>query len=158
MIGHIPLPNPIPSLLSNLRKILVVEDNLINQKVVCRILERLYGRCLFPVDNGEDAISQIFSEHQSISLIFMDSDMPYLNGLETTRLIRQYERENYLPKVPIVGMIFHATLGFRDSCLEAGMDDTLHKPLGRQNLVQMVEKHVLNKQESSSSPTGKQTA
>jgi osomolarity two-component system sensor histidine kinase NIK1 len=107
----------------------------------------------------------------------MDSDMPYLNGLETTRLIRQYERENCLPKVPIVGMIFHgefswlvlpllrccaytisATFGFRQSCLEAGMDDTLYKPLSRQNLVQMVEKHVLHKQESSSGLTGKQTA
>ncbi|KAH8832405.1 hypothetical protein DL96DRAFT_1581962 [Flagelloscypha sp. PMI_526] len=167
---HLPLSNPTPFVWGNSRRILVVDDNLINQKLVSSIVERHYGRRLLIANNGEEAISHLT----------MDSHMPYLNGLETTRLIRQYERENCLPKIPIVGMgrlppsgmssfvhpcllyccprVILATHEFYESWREAGINEMMTSPHRSRDIVGKVEKYALHKRKLDETPTGRTNA
>ncbi|MEB3311963.1 MAG: response regulator [Snowella sp.] len=108
----------IPSL-----RILLAEDNPINQKVTLQMLQ-VFGYQADVAKDGLEVLQQL--ESQPYDLILMDVQMPNLDGLETTRLIR----ERYLDPSPhIVAMTANAMLGDREACLEAGMDDYLSKPI-----------------------------
>ncbi len=117
-------------------RILIVEDNLTNQEVVKGFLGKR-GFQTFVVSNGRQAIEAL--EVSSYDLVLMDVQMPVLDGLETTRLIRQDPRWLTLP---IVGLTAHAMAGDRERCLEAGMDDYLSKPVSMAMLVEIVKKHL----------------
>ena len=114
-------------------KILVVEDNLVNQKVVTSLLlKRGYQVEVAP--DGEQALRQI--EKEQPSLVLMDVQMPVLDGLEATRRIR---RDIRFSALPIIAMTAHAMTGDRERCLRAGMNDYVAKPVHPDHLLAMVE-------------------
>ncbi len=92
------------------------------------------------MDNAADAICRW--ENESIDLIFMDLQMPKLNGLEATRIIRRMELENGRRRIPIIALTAWSRPEDRQLCMEAGMDDYLSKPIHKDELYAMVEKHL----------------
>ncbi len=111
-------------------RILVAEDNRTNQLVIRKILESC-GHTVALADNGEQALEQLGGGE--FDLVFMDVNMPVLNGIETTKLARFVELEK--PRVPIVALTADASEETRARCLEAGMDDCLTKPVERAHMV-----------------------
>ena len=118
-------------------RILLTEDNPINQRVAVRVLEKL-GHSVTVAGNGRVALEQLAS--QEFDLIFMDVQMPEMDGLETTGAIRHRE-QNTGRHIPIVGMTAHAMSGDRERCLAAGMDGYLSKPIHVSELRLQLEKH-----------------
>jgi signal transduction histidine kinase/HPt (histidine-containing phosphotransfer) domain-containing protein len=117
--------------------ILVTDDNVINQKVATRLLQQL-GYEPDVASNGMAAITAL--EKKPYDLIFMDVQMPGIDGLETTRRIRGAEQKNSRSPVRIVAMTANAMMGDRDKCLGAGMDDYLAKPVRPEALQAALEK------------------
>jgi two-component system, sensor histidine kinase and response regulator len=115
--------------------ILLAEDNLVNQKVACRILEKLG----FRVDVAADG-QAAFNAWQSgrYDLILMDCQMPVMDGYETTRKIR--EHESGAKHIPIIALTAHAMKGADNECRAAGMDEYLSKPIDREQLRQALDR------------------
>ena len=111
---------PLPPL-----RILLVEDNLINQKVASRMLEK-NGHAVVTVNNGKEALRAL--EGQEFDAILMDVQMPEMDGLEATAAIRAAEQDTGR-RLPIVALTAHALTGDRERCLAAGMDGYLAKPI-----------------------------
>jgi signal transduction histidine kinase/CheY-like chemotaxis protein len=115
--------------------IIVAEDNLINQKLIQRML-RSMGYEPTIVGTGLEVLSSL--EHVSCDLVFMDVQMPEMDGLETTQKIRQKYGTNTGPK--IVAMTAFALAGDKEKCLQAGMDDYLSKPFVSEQVASMIRK------------------
>lgn len=147
-------PAPTPALITrhtlaetkSAPRILVAEDNLINQKLTVRILEKL-GYQSDVVENGQEALTAL--DRGSYALVLMDCQMPVVDGFEATKLLRQREaavQENAasgspnICHIPIVALTANAMRGDRERCLAAGMDDYLTKPVRKEDL-----KGVLNR-------------
>ena len=111
-------------------KVLLAEDNAINQKVAIGILSKL-GHTILLASDGKQAL-EILAE-QSVDLILMDVQMPILDGFETTGIIREREKKNG-GHLPIIAMTAHAMKGDRERCLDAGMDSYLTKPVRTEDL------------------------
>jgi CheY-like chemotaxis protein len=111
--------------------ILLVEDNEANALVATTILEQ-FGYTFDVASNGEDAIAKVRSNNYGV--VLMDLQMPGMSGLEVTSLIRQYEADHAVPHVHILGMTAHALAGYREKCLQAGMDDYISKPFNPDEL------------------------
>ncbi|TAN71046.1 MAG: response regulator [Methylobacter sp.] len=112
------------------KRVLVVEDNKVNQKV---ILSQLAKFQLKPdlANNGQAALDLL--EHQAYDLVLMDCQMPVMDGYEATRTLREREMTGN-SHTPITALTAHASAGEREKCLSAGMDDYLSKPLSRADL------------------------
>lgn len=106
--------------------ILVAEDNIINQEVIKMYLTKLGAKYII-AQNGSEAIE--FFKSQKFDLVFMDYQMPELNGIEATKLIRAYENESNQEKTPIIACIPEAFEKIRKECLTAGMNDVIIKPM-----------------------------
>ncbi len=106
-------------------RVLVVEDNSVNQKVIALMLGRL-GCAVTVAANGAEAIETVANSEYDV--IFMDCQMPELDGYEASRLIREREQSG-TTRTPIIAMTANALVGDRELCLEAGMDDYLSKPI-----------------------------
>ncbi len=106
-------------------KVLLAEDTLVNQKLAVGLLRR-QGHHVVVVNNGREALRALASS--PFDLVLMDVQMPDMDGLEATEIIRQQERGTDR-RVPIVAMTAHAMKGDRERCLEAGMDGYLAKPI-----------------------------
>jgi CheY-like chemotaxis protein len=117
-------------------RVLLVEDNPVNQRVAAALLSRGGYVCQL-AESGLEALRAL--ERGSFDLVLMDCQMPLMDGYEATRRIRQDERLAGLPRVPIVAMTANAMEGDREKCIEAGMDDYLAKPVTRQNLYAKLE-------------------
>ncbi|MEW6426484.1 MAG: response regulator [Thermodesulfobacteriota bacterium] len=119
--------------------ILLVEDYPTNQRVVLSHL-RLAGYTVALAENGRQAV-ELF-RRQPFDLVFMDVQMPEMDGFEATVRIREWEQtENRADRrVPIVAMTAHALAGDREKCLAVGMDDYLSKPINRRKLLAMTDK------------------
>ncbi|MDH5740349.1 MAG: ATP-binding protein [Nitrospira sp.] len=128
-------------------RILLVEDNPVNREVACGMLETLNCR-IDTAENGQEAVAAL--QTTEYALVFMDCQMPEMDGLTATRLIREREASAEKPanntahhprrRVPIVALTAHAMQGDRELCLAAGMDDYLTKPF---TLAQL--EHVLTR-------------
>ena len=119
-------------------RILVVEDNRINCRLVQQMLTSM-GLISDAADEGERCLEMHFEKPYDI--ILMDVQMPVLDGLDTTRRIRDRERENPdLPRVHIIALTANALAGDRDRCLAAGMDDYLSKPIRSSALAEVLSR------------------
>ncbi len=117
-------------------RILVAEDNTVNQKVAVRILENL-GCRVDVVSNGREAIDA--ARHFPYDCLFLDCQMPEMNGYQATAAIRTHERQTGL-HMPIVAITANAMQGDREKCLAAVMDDYVSKPIRAEALKAMVQK------------------
>ena len=133
-------------------KVLVAEDNPVNQKVALLHLRRLGLRADIAND-GREAIRAVAST--SYDILFMDCQMPDIDGLEATRQIRQLEA-NTGRRLPIVAMTAGTVVGVREECLAAGMDDYVAKPVRWADLLAVVQRHIPHFQPQSDrgSPSG----
>ncbi|HEY6293845.1 MAG TPA: response regulator, partial [Terriglobia bacterium] len=111
-------------------RILLAEDNLVNQKLACRLLEK-HGHRMAVAGNGLEALAML--ERETFDLALLDVQMPELDGLETARAIRDRERRTGI-RLPIVALTAHAMPGDRERCLEAGMDAYVSKPIQKAQL------------------------
>lgn len=118
-------------------RILLAEDNLVNQTLACRILAR-QGHQVTIVDNGQAAVDACLQ--QSFDLVLMDVQMPTVDGLAATRAIRLREQQSHL-RVPIVPLTAHAMAGDRQQCLDAGMNGYLTKPIREADLLREIAHH-----------------
>ncbi|MBK6998796.1 MAG: PAS domain S-box protein [Rhodoferax sp.] len=108
-------------------RILVVEDNPINRKVVSKILASM-GLAVLEVENGQQGLDAVV-RGEPIDLVLMDIQMPIMDGYTATRRIRQWEQENSRPHLPIIALTANAFEEDRHLCLAAGMDDFSAKPI-----------------------------
>ena len=116
-------------------RILLAEDNLVNQRLVVRLLEK-QGHHLTIAGNGREALERL--EKESFDVVLMDVQMPEMDGFEATAAIR--ERERLTAKhVPIIAMTAHTMQGDRERCLAAGMDGYVSKPIKLQELIGAIE-------------------
>jgi PAS domain S-box-containing protein len=124
--------------LSGLR-VLLAEDNLVNQKVATRLLEKM-GMAVRPVGDGTTALKAL--ETEDFDILLMDIQMPIMDGVEATKRIR--EKEALTGKhVPIIALTAHAMKGDKERFLASGMDDYLAKPLDAAKLYKIIGQHVV---------------
>jgi len=121
---------------SDRARVLVVEDNLVNQKVVVAVLSKR-GFEIELAGDGREALRKL--EVNDFDVVLMDVQMPVLDGLETTRIIRQDARWSDLP---IIAMTAHAMNGDRERCLQAGMSAYISKPVHPSDLVDLVQQFL----------------
>jgi signal transduction histidine kinase/CheY-like chemotaxis protein len=138
---EVPTAGPEPSTKTAIPRILVAEDNAVNQRVVVRMLERL-GYRADVVANGAEAVAAI--TRFPYAAILMDCQMPEMDGYEATRAIRAHEQRarpgDDRARVPIIALTANALAADRDRCLLAGMDDYLAKPLRPEALAVTLER------------------
>jgi len=117
-------------------RILLAEDNPVNQKLVMRILEKR-GHSVVVVGNGQEAVDAL--EKEPFDLVLMDVQMPVMSGFEATAKLRERERGSGA-RLPVLALTAHAMNGDRERCLVAGMDDYLAKPIQAAELIERIEK------------------
>jgi CheY-like chemotaxis protein len=131
-----------PSVTSSLRA-LVVEDSVVNQKLLAHILTR-QGFDVTVADNGQDGVEKF--DQDSFDVVLMDVQMPVMDGLTATRIIRHHESGLGKQHTPIIAV----TAGMdRESCLQAGMDDHLYKPVRLDDLRPLLEPLMMRASMSS---------
>jgi CheY-like chemotaxis protein len=118
-------------------RILLVEDNPVNQKLAQLMLSKA-GYQVSVANNGKEAVEIYTDSPDVFDLIFMDIQMPEMDGKAATRAIR----EKGFDRVPIIAMTAHAMRGDREKCLEAGMNDYLTKPIKRETVFALIEKNI----------------
>ena len=116
-------------------RILLAEDNAVNQKLAVRLLEK-QGHTVTVAGDGKEALSIL--GQRPFDLVLMDVQMPEMNGFDTTRAIRTREQETG-QHIPIIAMTAHAMKGDRERCLEAGMDHYVTKPILARKLYEAIE-------------------
>ncbi|MEK6237717.1 MAG: response regulator, partial [Planctomycetales bacterium] len=116
--------------------VLLAEDNLFNQRLAFRLLERM-GHAVTLASNGKEAVA--IMEDRAFDFILMDVQMPEMDGFEATAVIRKRESRTG-GRVPIIAMTAHAMVGDRDRCIKAGMDDYVSKPIRFDQLHAVVER------------------
>ena len=126
-------------------RLLLAEDNLINQQVAHGILNKL-GFAVDIVNNGKQAITAL--TNCTYDLVFMDIQMPELDGLETTRIIRSGNADIPDTGVPIIAMTAHAMESDRERCLAAGMNDYITKPIYQDKLIDVMNQYLAHKLEA----------
>jgi len=120
-------------------RVLLVEDHPVNQKLALRILGK-EGIHADAAANGKEALKAL--ENTSYDLVFMDVQMPEMDGYEATRIIRNPGSNVRNHAVPIVAMTAHAMQGDREKCIDAGMNDYIAKPIRPEKLGEMIEKYL----------------
>ncbi len=142
----------------NALRVLVVEDNLVNQKLAKMMLSKA-GYHVNIANNGREAVEIYTSNQKEYDLVLMDIQMPEMDGFEATEAIRQFETQqhtlngqvnrevktknedqSFIQRVPIIAMTAHAMKGDREKCLEGGMDDYIAKPIKREIVMGVLEK------------------
>lgn len=136
-------------------KVLLAEDNVVNQQVAQGMLRKLG----FQIDlaiNGLEAVS--LANSQNYDIIFMDCQMPDMDGYRATELIRQQELSNKTIRTPIIALTANALSGDREKCLAVGMDDYVSKPFSQDQLVTILTKWLITEQQSENTASATQSA
>ncbi|KAI9599082.1 hypothetical protein BDF19DRAFT_410466 [Syncephalis fuscata] len=140
MESHVVLPDSSGQPRTRLH-ILLAEDNIVNQKLAVRILEK-FGHRVSIVSNGQMAVEAV--QKDSYDLILMDVQMPIMGGFEATQRIREWERcTEVIHPIPIIALTAHAMIGDREKCMAAGMDEYITKPLRFNELIATINKFVV---------------
>ena len=121
------------------RRLLLVEDNVVNQEVALEMLQE-QGFEVDVADNGERALQYFQDNHYAV--ILMDCEMPVMDGLTATRRIRELEAQRQSAPTPVIALTAHAIQGAREKCLASGMDDFLSKPFSFDGLQACLAKWV----------------
>ncbi len=121
-------------------RILLAEDNVVNQKIALRFLEKKLGYHTDVANNGKEAIKAL--ETLDYNLILMDCQMPEMDGYETTQAIRNANSLVKNHNIPIIAMTANAMEGDREKCLESGMNDYVPKPIKPQELADAIERNL----------------
>ncbi|MBF0108513.1 MAG: response regulator [Magnetococcales bacterium] len=119
--------------------ILLVEDNLVNQEVAAATLES-FGCRVTVAGDGRHALHLLCESDCSFDIVFMDCEMPVLDGIETAMRVRSWERQNGKPGVPIIALTAHVLKESRHRCLDAGMNDFLRKPFSPSDVGEMLHR------------------
>jgi CheY-like chemotaxis protein len=120
-------------------RILIAEDNVINQRVALGLLHKI-GAAADAVANGNEALKAL--ETVRYDLVFMDCQMPELDGYETTELIRNKSSSVLDHNIPIIAMTAHTMQGDREKCIAAGMNDYIPKPITLDALAACLKKWI----------------
>jgi two-component system sensor histidine kinase/response regulator len=134
-------------------RILLAEDNAVNQMLALRLLEKR-GHTTVLANNGKEAVEAL--RERAFDLVLMDVQMPEMSGFEATARIRAYEKPNGR-HTPIIAMTAHAMTGDRERCLEAGMDGYISKPISPQELFEIIER-LASPPPAAAAPTSPTTA
>jgi CheY-like chemotaxis protein len=143
------VPSPSPRRASAKLRILVAEDNPVNQRVAVRMLEKL-GHLPVVAHNGREALSML--DAGAFDLVLMDVQMPEMDGLTATRNIRDKEKPTGV-HIPIIAMTAHAMKGDKERCLEAGMDGYISKPVSSQGIADLIAETFKNESRIGASAT-----
>ena len=124
--------------------VLLVEDNLVNQRLASRLLEKK-GHTVRTASTGNEGLDAL--ERERFDLAIMDVQMPDIDGLTVTRIIREREARGAFPsnpngRLPIIAMTAHAMVGDRERCLQSGMDGYLSKPIDAAALAEEIRRVV----------------
>jgi CheY-like chemotaxis protein len=121
--------------------ILLVEDNPVNQKLAIRLLEKR-GYKVDVVSNGREAVDTLSRpDCADYAMVLMDIQMPVMNGLEASAMIRDPLSPVLNKNIPIIAMTANAMAGDKDRCLESGMNDYISKPINQALLFEVIEKY-----------------
>jgi two-component system sensor histidine kinase/response regulator len=120
-------------------RVLIAEDNIVNQKLALRLMEK-FGFRADAVANGKEAVRSL--EMVPYDLVLMDIQMPELDGIEATQAIRDPNSRVHNHDIPIIAMTAHAMAGDRERCLEAGMNDYISKPINPDDLFKSIKKQL----------------
>jgi CheY-like chemotaxis protein len=131
--------------------ILLAEDNMVNQKIALRLIEKKLGYHADAVANGREALEYL--EKKDYDLVLMDCQMPEMDGYEATRKIRDESSSVRNHKIPIIAMTAKAMKGDREKCLEVGMDDYITKPINRQEFTNVIKRYLRNGRKRQLSPS-----
>jgi len=123
------------------RSILIVEDNIVNQKVAMAILQK-QGFIVDIVENGQLALNHLSNNQNKYSAILMDCQMPVMDGYTATRHIRNGDVGSNYKSIPIIALTANAIKGDREKSLEAGMSDHLSKPINSEKLFTMLQSYT----------------
>jgi PAS domain S-box-containing protein len=121
----------------NVGRVLLVEDNVVNQRVALGVIRKLGWQADVA---GDGAAAVDLCQRNDYAVVFMDCQMPQMDGYVATEHIRKWEASNGKPAVPIVALTAHAMTGDRERCLDAGMNDYLAKPFGLEELRTTLER------------------
>ncbi|MCC7431213.1 response regulator [bacterium] len=120
-------------------RILLAEDNIDNQNLAKKVLQKS-GYQIDVAENGKIAFEAVQRFHYD--LVLMDIQMPMLGGFEATKLIRNWEKTNHRERIPIIALTAHALSGYKEKCLENGMDDYVVKPLKKTVLIETIQNWI----------------
>ena len=118
-------------------RILITEDNKVNQKLAKMMLTKA-GFKVDIASNGQEAVNKLLAKPKDFDLVFMDIQMPVMDGFDATAAIRKAGFHS----LPIVAMTAHAMKGYRQKCIEAGMDDYVTKPIKKDEVIAVIEKQI----------------
>ncbi|MCY4472157.1 MAG: response regulator [Kistimonas sp.] len=141
---------PGPSLEDRQERLLLVEDNPVNQKVAMAMLKKMGLVQIDLAVNGLEAVEK--TAEKNYALVLMDCQMPEMSGYAATGIIRQREQQAGSERMPVIAMTANAMTGDREKCLESGMDDYISKPVKMEALGSILDKWLLKG--SSQSRTG----
>lgn len=130
--------------------VLLAEDNELNRELACELLQ-LHGLTVHTASNGREAVSLAANPSQAIDLILMDMQMPEMDGLQATRLVRAMPHRQH---VPVIAMTANASLDDRQRCIDAGMNDHLPKPFELTRLTLTLQRWLAPPPEDGSRPAG----
>ncbi|MCB1644216.1 MAG: response regulator, partial [Pseudomonadales bacterium] len=122
-------------------RLLVAEDNDVNQLVISRMLKKL-GLSFDLVNNGARALDAVSSNPDKYDLILMDCEMPEMDGYEASLRIRQFEEDNRLKPLPILALTAHVLDSHREKVIEKGMNDHISKPVSLEMLKIKLEEYL----------------
>ena len=119
----------------------MAEDNKLNCKLAGFLLTKA-GYCLDIAVTGKEAVEKFFADPERFDLIFMDIQMPEMDGKDAARMIRK----NGFTEIPIIAMTAASMKGDREKCVAAGMNDYIAKPIKKEDLYKMIKKWVPDKE------------
>jgi hypothetical protein len=124
-------------------RLLVAEDNKVNQLVISKMLQK-NGHQAAVVDNGAKAVAYYRKHYRHIDVVLMDCEMPVLNGYRAVEKIRRFELARQLPRIPIIAFTAHALPEYAQRCLACGMDDVMVKPIDERIMRELLSKAVVH--------------